>query len=199
MAMQVSALASHRGPLAEFRVSHRPVRIPVLLLLLVSLGCAQSPTAPVPEWSPAATQRRPAPRMPEAAPATARAETPEPPPVAEQWATAFSKGDLDALVGLYDDDARLWGTSASQIRKGPVAIRQYYDQLLKAFPGIKVSLGETSARVYGDAGVNSGSYTLRRVLHDGRVNVTAARFTMVYVRRGGRWLIVDHHSSLGSR
>jgi hypothetical protein len=29
--------------------------------------------------------------------------------------------------------------------------------------------------------------------------VTAARFTMVYVRRGEKWLIVDHHSSLGTR
>jgi uncharacterized protein (TIGR02246 family) len=138
--------------------------------------------------------------MPAAPPAAPRAEeAPVPPAVAEQWAAAFSKGDLDALVGLYDDDARLWGTSASQMRKGPLAIRQYYAQLLKAFPGMKVSLAETSSRVYGDAGVNSGSYTMRRVLHDGRVNVTAARFTMVYVRRGEKWLIVDHHSSLGTR
>ena len=126
-------------------------------------------------------------------------EQPEPPSIAEQWAAAFSKGDLDALMSLYDEDARMWGTSASRIRKGSSAIRQYYAQLLKAFPGIRVSLGETSPRVYGDAGVNSGSYTMRRVLHDGRVNVTSARFTMIYVRRGGKWLIVDHHSSLGTR
>jgi uncharacterized protein (TIGR02246 family) len=193
-------LASHRGPLAEFRVIQRPVRVPVLLLLLASLGCAQSPASRVEEAPPVAAQCVPVPAKPAAPLAAPRAEeTPVPPAVAEQWAAAFSKGDLDALVGLYDDDARLWGTSASQMRKGPLAIRQYYAQLLKAFPGLKVSLAETSSRVYGDAGVNSGSYTMRRVLHDGRVNVTAARFTMVYVRRGKKWLIVDHHSSLGTR
>jgi uncharacterized protein (TIGR02246 family) len=138
----------------------------------------------------------PAPAKREMPPAV---EQPEPPAIAEQWAAAFSKGDLDALMSLYDEDALMWGTSASKMRKGSSAIRQYYDQLLKAFPGIRVSLAETSPRVYGEAGVNSGSYTMRRVLHDGRVNVTSARFTMIYIWRGGKWLIVDHHSSLGTR
>jgi uncharacterized protein (TIGR02246 family) len=119
--------------------------------------------------------------------------------VAEQWAAAFSKGDLDALMRLYDDDALLWGTSSSSIRKGAKAIRQYYAQLFKAFPGTRVALRDTSPRLYGDAGVNSGSYTMRRVLGDGKVRVTAVRFTMTYVRREGRWLIVDHHLSLATR
>ncbi len=175
---------------------HLPARALVLILLLAPLGCAQSPTSPTQESPPVAEQRAPAPAKREAPPAI---EKPEPPAIAEQWAAAFSKGDLDALVSLYDEDALLWGTSASKMRKGPGAIRQYYDQLLKAFPGIRVSLAETSPRVYGDAAVNSGSYTMRRVLHDGRVNVTSARFTMIYVRRGEKWLIVDHHSSLGTR
>ena len=123
----------------------------------------------------------------------------EPPSVAEQWAAAYSKGDLDALMSLYDDDARIWGTSSSQMRKGARSIRQYYAQLLKAFPGTRVSLRETNPRVYGDAGVNSGSFTMRRVAADGKVVVTSARFTMTYVRRDGRWLIVDQHSSLATR
>jgi uncharacterized protein (TIGR02246 family) len=119
--------------------------------------------------------------------------------VAEQWAAAFTKGDLDALMRLYDDDALLWGTSSSQLRKGARAIRQYYAQLLKAFPGTRISLRETNPRVYGDAGVNSGSFTMRRVAADGKVVVTSARFTITYVRRGGQWLIVDQHSSLATR
>jgi uncharacterized protein (TIGR02246 family) len=186
-------------PPAEFQVIHLPVQAPVLILLLALLGCAQPPSSPTREPAPVAEQRAPA-AKPEPRPAEQRAaERAEPPAVAEQWAAAFTKGDLDALMNLYDDDALMWGTSASKMRKGASAIRQYYAQLLEAFPGIRVALEETSPRVYGDAGVNSGSYTMRRVLHDGRVNVTSARFTMIYVRRGGRWLIVDHHSSLGTR
>ena len=184
------------APPAEFQVIHLPARALVLVLLLAPLGCAQSPTSPTQESPSVAEQRAPAPAKREAPPAV---EQPEPPAVAEQWAAALSKGDLDALMSLYDKDALMWGTSASRMRKGSSAIREYYAQLLMAFPGIRVSLAETSARVYGDAGVNSGSYTLRREAKDGRVNVTAARFSMVYVRRGGKWLIVDHHSSLGTR
>ena len=112
---------------------------------------------------------------------------------------AFSKGDLDALMNLYDEDALMWGTSSSGIRKGAKAIRQYYAQLLKAFPRTRVSLQETNPRRYGDTGVNSGSYTMRRTASDGRVGVTSARFTMTYVRRGDKWLIVDHHSSPATR
>jgi uncharacterized protein (TIGR02246 family) len=187
------------APPAEFQVIHLPVRAPILILLLAPLGCAQWPTAPSEEPPPAerrASAAKPAP-APSVEPRTQ--EKPERPAVAEQWAAAFTKGDLDALMSLYDEDALLWGTSASKMRKGSSAIREYYAQLLQAFPGIRVSLAETSPRVFGDAGVNSGSYTMHRVSRGGRINVTSARFTMVYVWRRGKWLIVDHHSSLGTR
>ncbi|MGH8697754.1 MAG: SgcJ/EcaC family oxidoreductase, partial [Burkholderiales bacterium] len=179
-------------------VIHLPARALVLILLLAPLGCAQLPTSPTQELPPVGEQRVAKPAPP-AVVAPRAVEQPEPPAVAEQWAAAFTKGDLDGLMSLYGEDALLWGTSASKMRKGASAIRQYYAQLLEAFPGLRISLAETSPRVYGDAGVNSGSYTMHRVVKDGRVSVTSARFTMVYVRRGGKWLIVDHHSSLGAR
>jgi uncharacterized protein (TIGR02246 family) len=102
-------------------------------------------------------------------------------------------------MSLYDKDALMWGTSSSSMRKGSNAIRDYYTKLLRAFPGTRVSLEETTLRVYGEAAVNSGSYTMTRVSREGGDSVTAARFTMVYVRREGKWRIVDHHSSLATR
>ena len=42
-------------------------------------------------------------------------------------------------------------------------------------------------------------FSMRRVASSGKVGVTSARFTMVYVWRGGKWLIVDRHSSLATR
>ena len=166
-------------------------------LLLASAGCAQFTAPPEPKEPPAPVAA-PVPE-PKPAPPVVAAPPVEPPAVAEQWAAAFTKGDLDALMSLYDDDAQMWGTSSSQIRKGARAIRQYYAQLLKAFPGTRITLRETNPRLYGDAGVNSGSYTMRRVAADGKVVVTSARFTMTYVRRDGKWLIVDQHSSLATR
>ena len=175
-----------------------PARALVALLLLAPLGCAEFAPAPKPEAPQAAVVPAPAPPAPVALPVPVP-PLPEPPLIAEQWAAAFSRGDLDALMGLYDPDALLWGTSSSKMRRGAPAIRQYYAQLLKAFPGTRIALAETSPRVYGETGVNSGSYTVRRVAGDGTTRETLARFTMTYVWRGGRWLIVDHHSSLASR
>lgn len=180
-------------------MTQRLFRSVVTALALASAGCTQfaappaEPKEPAVAAPPAAPEPRPAP------PVVAAPPVEVPPTVAEQWAAAFTKGDLDALMSLYDDDAQMWGTSSSQIRRGARAIRQYYAQLLKAFPGTRITLRETSPRVYGDAGVNSGSYTMRRVAADGKVVVTSARFTMTYVRRDGKWLIVDQHSSLATR
>ena len=170
------------------------------MLLLAPLGCAQPPTAPAdPKMDAPSVAARAEPK-PSLKPRPVVAEpSPELPSVVEQWAAAFSKGDLDALMSLYDEDALFWGSSSSQIRKGSSAIRQYYAQLLTGFPGIQVSLGQTNPRRYGDTGVNSGSFSMRRVAASGKVSVTSARFTMVYVWRGGKWLIVDHHSSLATR
>lgn len=171
-----------------------PALVPVLLLAL--LGCAQPPTSPAePKVEAPSVAVRAEPRpSPKPRPPVAEA-----PSVAEQWAAAFSKGDLDALMSLYDEDALFWGTSSSQIRKGSSAIRQYYAQVLTGFPGIQVSLEQTSPRRYGDTGVNSGSFSMRRIASSGNVSVTSGRFSMVYVWRGGKWLIVDHHSSLATR
>jgi len=168
-------------------------------LTLASAGCAQVAAPPAGETAvrsppPPAAAPRPAPP-----PVVAPAPAPEPPGVAEQWAAAFSKGDLDALMSLYDDDALIWGTSSSQMRKGARAIRQYYAQLMQAFPGTRIALRETNPRRFGDAGVDSGLYTMRRVTGSGKVIVTSARFTMTYVWRDGKWRIVDQHSSLAAR
>lgn len=199
-----NGLPSRDASTAAIHVTRPSFRTLLTLFLLAPLGCAQSPTAgPRPGPSAQAEQRAPAEPKPELAPATEPRPRADPeealPPVAEQWATAFSKGDLDALMKLYDEDALMWGTSSSGIRKGANAIRQYYAQLLKAFPGTRVALQATNPRRYGDTGVNSGAFTMRRTASDGRVVVTSARFTMTYVSRGGRWLIVDHHSSLAPR
>ena len=158
-----------------------PARAFLALFLLFSLGCAQHPTPPA---SHATSFEHPNPELASLAP---------------QWATAFSKGDLNALMSLYDKDALMWGTSSSSMRKGSNAIRDYYTKLLRAFPGTRVSLEETTLRVYGEAAVNSGSYTMTRVSREGGDSVTAARFTMVSARREGKWLIVDHHLSLAAR
>ena len=116
--------------------------------------------------------------------------------LADRWAVAFTKGDLNALMGVYDRDAILWGTSASSMRKGPRAIRDYYGLLFAGVPGTRIALRDTSARLYGDTAVTAGTYVLHGAGSDGRQTATLVRFVMVCVKRNGAWVVAEHHLSL---
>jgi uncharacterized protein (TIGR02246 family) len=128
--------------------------------------------------------------------ATLRVGSEDPALLADRWAVAFTKGDLNALMGVYDRDAILWGTSASSMRKGTRAIRDYYGLLFEGVPGSRVALRDTSARLYGDAAVMAGTYILHGAGSDGRQTATPVRFVMVCVKRGGAWVVAEHHLSL---
>ena len=141
------------------------------------------------------TDTMPAPPRVEPPAATTPKEVP--PPIAAQWAAAFDRGDLDALMSLYDDEALLWGTSSSTLRRGTVQIRQYYAQILKAFPGTRIALGEATPRIYGETGVSSGSYTVRRVAGDGKARVTSR--ALHHDLREAREQMADRRSPLVAR
>jgi hypothetical protein len=88
----------------------------------------------------------------------------------------------------------LWGTRSPTIRDTPPTVREYFNILRTVPPSYKAVLGEQRIRVYGDIALNTGTYTFSEV-RDGKEITRPARFSFVYRNRGGRWLIVDHHSS----
>jgi hypothetical protein len=55
-------------------------------------------------------------------------------------------------------------------------------------------MGEHRVQLFGDVAVNTGYYILN-THRDGALVLLPARFTFVYQRRDGAWLIVEHHSS----
>ena len=115
-----------------------------------------------------------------------------------RWASAFNAADLDAIAALYDPHAVLWGTLATALIDSPAGISRYFQRVFAALPPPQVVLGEGLLRVLGDAAIHSGGYVLSVGLPGGELRSLAARFSFTY-RRGdadGRWLIVDHHSSL---
>ena len=127
---------------------------------------------------------------------TLRISPEDPALLADRWAVAFTKGDLNALMGVYDRDAILWGTSASSMRKGSRAIRDYYGLLLAGVPGTRVALRDASARLYGDTAVTAGTYAFYATGSDGKQTATPVRFVMVCVKRDGAWVVAEHHLSL---
>ena len=113
---------------------------------------------------------------------------------AAKWAAIFVDDNPDSILALYDDGAVLWGTLSPKLLVGKPALRGYFERAFKALPGHKVSFGEQVVRVYGDVAINSGYYTFS-YLKDGQTQSIPARYSFVYRKRDGNWMIVDHHSS----
>ena len=112
----------------------------------------------------------------------------------QAWIDGMTRHDMEAVLALYDPEAVLWGTRSPTLRDNPAAVRQYFEILRKVPPSYKAVLGEQRIRVYGDIALDTGTYTFSEI-RDGKEVVRPARFSFVYRHRGGRWLIVDHHSS----
>ncbi len=109
------------------------------------------------------------------------------------WVDAFNSGDAARIAALYDDEAVLLGTTAKQPVSGAAAIRAYFAQAA-GDGAARVALGEHTARAYGDTAIDSGLYNFFFV-RDGKPVLMPARYTVVYRKRDGKWLIVEHHSS----
>ena len=79
------------------------------------------------------------------------------------------------------------------IRDSPTLVEEYFKSLATLGDATN-AVGEHRVQVYGDIAINSGYYTLTR-RQDGKTTQAPARFSFVYQKRGGKWLIVSHHSS----
>ena len=110
------------------------------------------------------------------------------------WAEAFNARDARRIAALYADDAVFWGTISPTIRTTPEAVLEYFTNSTTKRPDLRIAIGEQHVRVYGDTAINSGYYTSRNVQDEQEI-ITPMRFTFVFHRRGGRWMIVSHHSS----
>jgi uncharacterized protein (TIGR02246 family) len=110
------------------------------------------------------------------------------------WGQAIATNDPEKVLPLYAEDAVLWGTLSPKVRADRAALRDYFVSAFKILPELKVTFGEQLVRVYGNAAVNTGYYTFGFV-KDGQPKTLPARYSFTYVNEGGKWMIVDHHSS----
>ncbi|MFC5523481.1 SgcJ/EcaC family oxidoreductase [Polaromonas jejuensis] len=110
------------------------------------------------------------------------------------WRAAYDSRDPARIIGMYDTDAVLWGTTAKTVAPTPTAIAEYFKDAASR-PTARVTFGEQHLRFYGEVGVNTGYYTFSEV-RDGQTVSRPARYTLVFRNRDGKWLVVAHHSSV---
>jgi uncharacterized protein (TIGR02246 family) len=110
----------------------------------------------------------------------------------DRWSAAYSANDRDLLVSLYAPDAILLGTTSPIVSQGTEAIQKYFEMLPNS--GRKNAITERHMIVLGeDAVVGTGFYTFGRAVENDIPR--PSRFTMLVVKRDGKWMIVHHHSS----
>jgi uncharacterized protein (TIGR02246 family) len=111
-----------------------------------------------------------------------------------KWAETLGQNDPDKIVLLYATDGVLWGTLSPTLRSNRAGLRDYFVGAFKVLPSLKVNFGEQLIRVSSDTAVNTGYYTFSYV-KDGDPKTLPARYSFTFVKEGGNWMIVDHHSS----
>lgn len=77
---------------------------------------------------------------------------------ADAWEEAFQAGNLEALVALYTDDARLLSPNA-RLATGHEAVRAVFGSMIEA--GLTGELTTIESVVSGELGYHVGSYVLR--------------------------------------
>lgn len=93
------------------------------------------------------------------------------------------------VVANYASDGMLLPTVSNQLRKNPTEIHDYFVKFLKGAPQGKVD--SRIIKIRCNVAQDVGTYTFR--FKDGKT--VHARYTYVYERQNGQWLIAHHHSS----
>jgi uncharacterized protein (TIGR02246 family) len=129
-----------------------------------------------------------------AAPARAQPAAQAPSDALQAWVEAFNSRDPKRIVALYAPTAVFWGTTAKTIATTPEQVWAYFKDAGQR-PSTRVTIGSSHVRVFGDTAVVSGAYTFADVTDGVPTNIRPARYSIVFQRVDGAWLIVDHHSS----
>jgi uncharacterized protein (TIGR02246 family) len=113
----------------------------------------------------------------------------------DSLAAACGGGGATKILPLYAEDSVLWGTISSTIRDDRAELEDYFVTACTKLPKLTVEFKDPLVRIYGgDAAINSGSYTFSYE-KDGQITQLPARYSFTLVKRDGKWLIADHHSS----
>lgn len=106
------------------------------------------------------------------------------------WNADLRSGDPARLAARYAPDAVLLPTLSNEVRTTPEGVEDYFAEFMEKKPSGEIL--ESHVIVQSDhSAVDAGTY--RFGYGDG--SHTDARYTFVYEKRDGQWMIITHHSS----
>jgi uncharacterized protein (TIGR02246 family) len=112
----------------------------------------------------------------------------------DEWNATLATGNPEKVADLYAPDAVLLPTLSPRIRTTRAEIVDYFTHFLPSKPQAVITREIITVLDRNDA-INTGLYTFT-LTQNGMRQQVHARYTFVYQRIKGAWLIVNHHSSL---
>lgn len=112
----------------------------------------------------------------------------------ERWNKALQTGDSAKVTSLYAKDAILQPTVSNKVRTTHAEIQDYFDHFLLLKPVGVINFRQIR-RMNEDKAVDTGVYTFTLTEANGSKRQVQARYTFLYQRIDGKWLILNHHSS----
>lgn len=113
----------------------------------------------------------------------------------DEWNAALGTGDAEAVADRYAPDGVLLPTVSKQVRADRDGIVDYFEHFQENDP-----VGEKTETIITvldkNTAVDAGTYVFTLTDPEtGEVRDVEARYTYVYEKIDGDWLIVNHHSS----
>jgi uncharacterized protein (TIGR02246 family) len=113
----------------------------------------------------------------------------------DEWNAALGTGDAEAVADRYAPDGVLLPTVSKQVRTDRDGIVDYFEHFQENDP-----VGEKTETIITvldkNTAVDAGTYVFTLTDPEtGEVRDVEARYTYVYEKIDGDWLIVNHHSS----
>ncbi|PPU76510.1 MULTISPECIES: SgcJ/EcaC family oxidoreductase [Xanthomonas] len=112
----------------------------------------------------------------------------------DTWNAALATGNPHKVADLYAPDGVLLPTVSNEVRASREQIEKYFELFLTKKPKGVVNY-RTVRLLDDDSAVDAGVYTFTLTDKDGKKSDVQARYTFVYEKRDGKWLIINHHSS----
>ncbi|WP_245821665.1 SgcJ/EcaC family oxidoreductase [Lentzea waywayandensis] len=109
------------------------------------------------------------------------------------WNNALATGDAQKVADRYAPNAVLLPTVSNQVRSTRAEIVDYFEHFLLNKPSGEI-LDSHVAVLDADDAIDAGTYRFS-LTQEGKPSTVDARYTFVYEKIGGKWLIVNHHSS----
>lgn len=111
----------------------------------------------------------------------------------DKWNDALRSGKEKNVAMLYAHDALLLPTVDNKVRVGHEAIMGYFKDFLKLKPNGKVI--ERHITVLDKNNVADDGVYVFSIIENGKHNKVKARYSFIYEKIKGEWLIKVHHSS----